>query len=97
MRPHVIQQTSKRPSLAMAVASRRGFRSLSLATPVRKPYALSHDGRMRTMNVSESTVLEKVCHPSAVARHITLIDPAKQTAEVAAQRAMVAGGMQARR
>ena len=45
---------------------------------------------MRTMNVSESTVLEKVCRPSAVARHITLIDPAKQTAEVAAQRAMVA-------
>ena len=42
------------------------------------------------MNVSESTVLEKVCRPSAVARHITLIDPAKQTAEVAAQRAMVA-------
>lgn len=44
----------------------------------------------RTMNVGESTVLEKVCRRTAGARHITLIDPAKQSAEVAAQRAMVA-------
>ena len=42
------------------------------------------------MNVGESTVLEKVCRPTDGARHITLIDPAKQSAEVAAQRAMVA-------
>ena len=42
------------------------------------------------MNVGESTVLEKVCRRTAGARHITLIDPAKQSAEVAAERAMVA-------
>ncbi|MGB1499629.1 MAG: geranylgeranylglyceryl/heptaprenylglyceryl phosphate synthase [Poseidonia sp.] len=42
------------------------------------------------MNVGESTVLEKVCRRTDGARHITLIDPAKQSAEVAAQRAMVA-------
>jgi phosphoglycerol geranylgeranyltransferase len=42
------------------------------------------------MNVTEQTVLEKVCKPSSGARHITLIDPAKQTPDVAAQRAMLA-------
>ncbi|MDP6199863.1 MAG: phosphoglycerol geranylgeranyltransferase [Candidatus Poseidonia sp.] len=42
------------------------------------------------MHVGDGTVLEKVCRPSTDARHITLIDPAKQTPEVAAQRAMVA-------
>ncbi|MCH1537349.1 MAG: hypothetical protein L7S48_02960, partial [Candidatus Poseidonia sp.] len=40
--------------------------------------------------MEEGTVLAKVCRPSSTARHITLIDPAKQTADVAAQRAMVA-------
>lgn len=42
------------------------------------------------MHVEDGTVLAKVCRPSSTARHITLIDPAKQTADVAAQRAMVA-------
>ena len=42
------------------------------------------------MNVGESSVLEKIRRPSKGARHITLIDPAKQTADVAAQRAMIA-------
>ena len=48
------------------------------------------DRPLSTMNVGESTVLEKACRPTIGARHITLIDPAKQSAEVAAQRAMVA-------
>ena len=42
------------------------------------------------MNIGESTVLEKVRRPTSGARHITLIDPAKQSADVAAQRAMLA-------
>lgn len=42
------------------------------------------------MNIGESTVLEKVQRPTSGARHITLIDPAKQSADVAAQRAMLA-------
>ena len=42
------------------------------------------------MNIGESTVLEKVQLPTSGARHITLIDPAKQSADVAAQRAMLA-------
>jgi heptaprenylglyceryl phosphate synthase len=42
------------------------------------------------MNVGEGSVLSKVCRPTEGARHITLIDPAKQSPEVAAQRAMVA-------
>lgn len=45
---------------------------------------------MSIMNVGSSTVLEKVCRPGRGARHITLIDPAKQSAEIAAQRAMLA-------
>jgi phosphoglycerol geranylgeranyltransferase len=42
------------------------------------------------MNVGEGTVLDKVCLPTPKARHITLIDPAKQDPEIAAQRAMIA-------
>jgi len=42
------------------------------------------------MNVGESTVLEKVQRPTNGARHITLIDPAKQSPDIAAQRAMLA-------
>ena len=42
------------------------------------------------MNVGESTVLEKVQRPTDGARHITLIDPAKQSPDIAAQRAMLA-------
>ena len=42
------------------------------------------------MNVGEGSVLSKVCRPTEGARHITLIDPAKQSPEVAAKRAMVA-------
>ena len=42
------------------------------------------------MNVGESSVLEKIRRPSEGARHITLIDPAKQAPDVAAQRAMIA-------
>ena len=42
------------------------------------------------MNIGESTVLEKVQRSNGKARHITLIDPAKQSADVAAQRAMLA-------
>ncbi len=45
---------------------------------------------MSPMNVGDATVLEKVCRPNNGARHITLIDPAKQSPEVAAKRAMVA-------
>ena len=48
------------------------------------------DRALGPMNVGELTVLEKVCRPTERARHITLIDPAKQTPEVAAQRAMLA-------
>ena len=39
------------------------------------------DRSLSTMNVGESTVLEKVCRPTIGARHITLIDPAKQSAK----------------
>ena len=42
------------------------------------------------MNIGESTVLEKVQRSTEGARHITLIDPAKQPADIAAQRAMLA-------
>ena len=42
------------------------------------------------MNVGDQTVLKKVCETSSGARHITLIDPAKQSPETAAQRAMLA-------
>ncbi len=42
------------------------------------------------MNVGESSVLEKLRRPASGARHITLIDPAKQSPDVAAQRAMIA-------
>ena len=42
------------------------------------------------MNVEESSVLEKVRRPTEGARHITLIDPAKQSPDIAAQRAMLA-------
>jgi len=45
---------------------------------------------MKSMNVSGNSVLSKVCQTEFGARHITLIDPAKQEAEVAAQRAIVA-------
>ena len=48
------------------------------------------DERLSLMHVGEGTVLEKVCQPFEAARHITLIDPAKQSPEIAAQRAMVA-------
>lgn len=42
------------------------------------------------MNVGEGSVLSKVCRQRNGAGHITLIDPAKQTPDVAAQRSMVA-------
>ena len=42
------------------------------------------------MNLDGASVLQKVCTPRYGARHITLIDPAKQSPEVAAQRAMIA-------
>jgi len=42
------------------------------------------------MNVSGKSVMERITELSTRPRHITLIDPAKQPAEVAAQRAMVA-------
>jgi phosphoglycerol geranylgeranyltransferase len=42
------------------------------------------------MHVGETTVLEKVRRGTHPARHITLIDPAKQSPDIAAQRAMVA-------
>jgi phosphoglycerol geranylgeranyltransferase len=42
------------------------------------------------MHVGETTVLEKVRRGNHAARHITLIDPAKQSPDIAAQRAMVA-------
>lgn len=42
------------------------------------------------MNVGDTSVLEKVCRPRSGAGHVTLIDPAKQTPDVAAQRAMLA-------
>ncbi len=49
-----------------------------------------HNRQLSSMHVGEGTVLAKVCRPSSTARHITLIDPAKQSPDVAAQRAMVA-------
>ena len=42
------------------------------------------------MNVGESSVLENVRRSTEGARHITLIDPAKQSPDIAAQRAMLA-------
>ena len=48
------------------------------------------------MNVGESSVLEKIRRPSKGARHITLIDPAKQAPDVAAQRALEAPGFSLR-
>lgn len=42
------------------------------------------------MNVGGGTVLQKVCNRAAGVRHITLIDPAKQSPDLAAKRAMVA-------
>lgn len=45
---------------------------------------------MKPMNTGEESVLTKVCRTDGGARHVTLIDPAKQSPEVAAQRAMVA-------
>jgi len=46
--------------------------------------------QQRGMNTTEMTVLQRVMATEHGARHVTLIDPAKQTPEVAAQRAMVA-------
>lgn len=42
------------------------------------------------MNTTDATVLHRVMNTSEGARHVTLIDPAKQSPEVAAQRAMIA-------
>ena len=42
------------------------------------------------MHVGDTTVLEKVRRGAHPARHITLIDPAKQSPETASQRAMIA-------
>ena len=42
------------------------------------------------MNVGDTTVLQKVRRGTNPPRHVTLIDPAKQSPDVAAQRAMVA-------
>lgn len=48
--------------------------------------------RRRTtgMNTTEATVLHRVMDTAGGARHVTLIDPAKQPPDIAAQRAMVA-------
>ena len=48
--------------------------------------------RRRTtgMNTTEATVLHRVMDTARGARHVTLIDPAKQPPDIAAQRAMVA-------
>ena len=75
----------------MAVASRRGFRKPFVGDA--RAQALCPflaDGSASIMNVGESSVLEKIRRPSKGARHITLIDPAKQAPDVAAQRAMIA-------
>ena len=48
------------------------------------------NGEMRAMHIGEGTVLEKTRRGSHPSRHITLIDPAKQAPDIAAQRAMVA-------
>lgn len=45
---------------------------------------------LKPMNIGDRSVLSKVCQPTEGARHVTLIDPAKQDPETAAQRAMVA-------
>ena len=42
------------------------------------------------MHVGETTVLQKVRRGTNPPRHVTLIDPAKQSPDVAAQRAMIA-------
>ena len=42
------------------------------------------------MNIGDASVLEKACRPRNGAGHVTLIDPAKQSPDVAAQRAMLA-------
>lgn len=46
--------------------------------------------RTTVMNTTEATVLHRVMDTAQGARHVTLIDPAKQHPDVAAQRAMVA-------
>ena len=91
MRPHVVEQATKRSSFAHAPPTWRAFEKAPIGligAQALCPFLADH--ALGPMNVGELTVLEKVCRSVNGARHITLIDPAKQAPEVAAQRAMVA-------
>ena len=91
MRLHVIEQTTEWPLFAHAQPKMQAFEKTRFGfVPTQALCPFPADRQQRTMNVGESTVLQKVCRLTDGARHITLIDPAKQSADVAAQRAMVA-------
>ena len=87
MRPHVGEKAAKRSLIAHGPPNRLAFEKPSFAQAL-CPFLT--DLSVSLMNLDGASVLQKVCTPRYGARHITLIDPAKQPPEVAAQRAMVA-------
>jgi phosphoglycerol geranylgeranyltransferase len=91
MRAHEREQTAKWANLAHEQANRRPLENTRIGCCLAQalcPFPDDHD--LSPMNVGDGSVLSKVCRRGPGARHITLIDPAKQSPEVAAQRAMAA-------